>query len=202
MAWRIVQTSPPASEPVDRDLEVKPHIRVDTADDDSLLDRLIPAARQHLEELTSRAFIEQQWQLTLDGWPGQRLIRLPRPPLLAAGPVSYTDVDGNVETLTAGTDYLVDTSTAPGRIVLRQGVPWPAARLQESGGIAIDYVAGYGDSADAVPTPLRQALLLLIGAWYENREDYHIGRTAGVVVALPRAVDALVASYIVRSRYP
>ncbi len=202
MDWRILQTGPPAVEPLDRDLDVKPHIRVDIAADDALLDQLIPAARQHLEEITSRAFIEQEWELTLDRWPKQRYIRLPRPPLLGAGPVRYADVDGNVETLTAGTDYIVDTTSTPGRIVLREGVTWPSVTLWESGGIVIDYVAGYGDAAAAVPTPLRQALKLLIGAWYENREDYYVGRTAGVVVPLPRSIEALIASYIVRGEYP
>jgi uncharacterized phiE125 gp8 family phage protein len=32
-------------------------------------------------------------------------------------------------------------------------------------------VAGYGDDAEDVPQAIRQAMMLMIGHWYENRED-------------------------------
>ena len=200
--WRITQTTPPGVEPLDRDNEVKPHIRVDHDTDDTLIDRLISAARAHLEDITSRAWIQQDWQMTLDAWPRQRFIRLPRPPLISVTSVTYTDTDGTSDTLTEGTDYIVDTSTTPGRIVLREGVSWPSVTLRESGGIVIVYRAGYGAAAADVPEPLRQALLLLIGAWYDQREDYAVTRTARTVTQVPFAVSALLANYTVRSEFP
>ena len=52
---------------------------------------------------------------------------------------------------------------------------------------------GYGE-ASAVPRPIRQAILLLIGTMYENRESVLVAQ--GVTVAqLPFGVDALLMPY-------
>jgi uncharacterized phiE125 gp8 family phage protein len=52
-------------------------------------------------------------------------------------------------------------------------------------------VAGYGGS-HTVPEPIKQAILLLVGAWFENREAVLTGT---IVATLPFAVDALLAPY-------
>ena len=138
---RIQITDPPAVEPVSL-VEAKAHLRVDINDEDDYIEGLIRTARQYAEAaFTHRAFVEQEITLTLDRWPVERYIELPRPPLISVASVSYTDEDGNVETLAAGTDYLVDTTA--NRLVLRNGVFWPTVILQESGAISIVYQAGY-----------------------------------------------------------
>jgi uncharacterized phiE125 gp8 family phage protein len=59
------------------------------------------------------------------------------------------------------------------------------------GAIEIDVVAGYGDTAAAVPALLRQAVLRLAARWFEERGDV-VGRDAA---ALPAEIMALVAPF-------
>ena len=66
----------------------------------------------------------------------------------------------------------------------RGGQPLPGRR--ECGGIA-----GYGAAA-AVPAAIKQAMLLLIGHWFANREAVNVGN---IVTAMPLAVEALIAPY-------
>jgi len=190
MSLRLVTA--PASEPIDLEFDAKPHLRVDFADDDFYISGLITAAREHVEKTElSSALITQTWELVLDAWPGVEL-RLPKPPLQSVTSIKYTDIDGNESTLAAAT-YLVDGDSWPGRLVLRDGQSWPSVTLREIGGVVIRFVAGYGD-ADDVPTPIRQAMQLILSDWYENRENTLI--MPGVSLPqLPFAARQLLASY-------
>jgi len=60
--------SPPAIEPVTLS-DAKLHLKVDVADDDALITRLLAAARARAEWHTGRAFITQSWIQWIDRWP-------------------------------------------------------------------------------------------------------------------------------------
>lgn len=181
----------PATEPVTSS-EAKSHLRVDTTADDTLIGTLITAARQHVENHLRRALITQTWELVMDAFPAGDVIRLPRPPLVSVTSIKYTDVAGNESTLSSAA-YVVDTDSTKGRVVLKSGESWPSDTLAAANGVRVRYVAGYG-SAAAVPNPIRQAILLLIGTLYENRESVLVAQ--GVTVAqLPFGVEALLMPY-------
>ena len=57
----------PALEPVTL-AEAKRHANVVASDDDTLITALIVAARELVEQDTSRALINQTWELELDDW--------------------------------------------------------------------------------------------------------------------------------------
>ncbi len=189
----------PASEPVSL-AEAKAHLRIESADDDSLISALIAAARQAAEAHMRRALITQTWRLTLDRfpaapqawWDGVRqgadmpgdgsVIELPRPPLVSVTSVTAYD-DADNATVAGAASYFVDTDGKPGRVVLRSGQTWPTA-LRVAGGVEVLFVAGYG-AAGAVPQAIRQGILMLIGHLFENREA-----EAGAA-ALPAGVAAL-----------
>jgi uncharacterized phiE125 gp8 family phage protein len=59
-------------------------------------------------------------------------------------------------------------------------------------GIEIHFEAGFGHDPSDVPAPIRQATLLLIAHWYENREPL---RVLSDGPAVPAAVSALLAPY-------
>lgn len=67
---------------------------------------------------------------------------------------------------------------------------WPGSYHREDA-VSVTYVAGYGN-ADAVPAPIKAAILLIVGHLYENREASTVGVSAEL---LPMAVDALLAPY-------
>lgn len=183
--------TPPAVEPVTL-AETKLHLRVTTSADDDQITALITTARELVEQSLSRALISQTLELVLDSWPGSTII-LPRPPLVSVTSIVYTD-DAAADATFASTNYLVDADSTPGRIRLKSGKTWPSTTLQDLNAVRVRYVAGYGAAGTNVPQPIRQAILLLIGDWYENREATIVaqGMTA---TPLPNGVEALLWPY-------
>ena len=164
--------TPPTVTPVTIS-EAKAHLRVDIDDDDALILSLIKAATAHCERIARRSFVTQTLDLTLDYWPAASGFCLPRPPIQSVTSITYTDEDGNSDTVSSS-DYIVDT--ARGKIALKASATWPAVTLQRMAGVVIRYVAGYGAAA-AVPADFKQAVLLVTGDWYENRENMIVGTT-------------------------
>lgn len=179
--------TPPAEEPVSL-TEAKNHLRVDLSDDDSLISALIVAAREHAEAITRRAFITQTLKLSLDAFPANNgPIYVPMPPLQSVNSLKYFDTDGVEQTLNEGKDYLVDNESEPGRITPAPDTGWPATQNRPNA-VSVEFVAGFGD-ASKVPQGIKQAILLMVGHWYENREAVTMqGNNAG---ELPMAVDSL-----------
>lgn len=179
--------TPPAEEPVTL-TEAKNHLRVDLTDDDSLISALIVAAREHAEAITRRAFITQTLKLSLDAFPANNgPIYVPMPPLQSVNSLKYFDTDGMEQTLTEGTDFLVDNESEPGRITPAPDTGWPVTQNRPNA-VSVEFVAGFGD-ASKVPQGIKQAILLMVGHWYENREAVTMqGNNAG---ELPMAVDSL-----------
>jgi len=181
----LIQVVPPALEPVTLD-EVKDYLRVETADEDTVLTRLVAAARHLAERTTGRALVTQSWRLTLDRWPGPRVIELPLPPLQSVDAVIVID-DAEAETVWPASNTVADTGTEPGRLALRDGVA-PPLPGRDIGGLAVDFTAGYGAQPTDVPEALRQAMIRLAAHWFEHRDGPETGR--GVV---PADIEALLA---------
>lgn len=177
--------SQPATEPVSL-AEAKAHLRVDGSDEDALIAQLIMTARQTVELEARRALITQTLDLRLASWPGSCL-ELPMPPLQSVTSITYTDYTGATGTVSTG-DFVTYTGIEPGRIVLKPDKGWPGVSLMPGPSLVVRYVAGYG-SAAAVPAHLKQAILLLVGHFYENREASVISTIA---VKLPMAVEMLI----------
>ncbi len=188
MALRLVAA--PTAEPLDL-ATAKTHLREDGTDQDALITALIKAARQYAEAFTRRQLVTATWELALDAWPSGDTIALPLPPLQQVLSVNYKDKNG-LDNVFAATEYIVDTASEPGRVVLAYGKSWPTATLYPAGAIRIQFKSGYGDAATAVPEAIKQAMLLLIGHWYEQRQAVNVGNA---VNALPFAVDALLWPY-------
>ena len=58
----------PSAEPVSL-ADAKAWLRIDTADEDSLVASLVPAARARVEAATRRLLVTQTWRLAFDAWP-------------------------------------------------------------------------------------------------------------------------------------
>lgn len=188
MAIKVI--TPPSTEPVTL-AEARLHLRVDETADDALITGLITAAREEIERRSWHALCTQTLELVLDAWPCNGVIRIPRPPLQSVTSVTYTDSAGAVTTWSSS-DYIVAGDKIPGEIVPGYGLTWPSTTLYPREAIRVRYTAGFGAAAD-VPQSLRQAVLLLVGTWYENREG--IATSGAVPHAVPFAVDALVMNY-------
>lgn len=194
---RHALTVAPTVEPVTLE-EQRTHsvIDDDLTDDDELIEELIVTARLKLEELTGRAFCTQTRTFKLDHFPcGDAAIYLPRPPLISVTSIAYLDTAGVSQTLTVTTDYKVDATSEPARIVPAYGVSWPSTR-DEIDAVTIVAQCGYGAAA-AVPKTLKLAVKLLAAYWYERRTAAEYLQGASIM-EIPMGIKSLVEPYRVR----
>lgn len=168
----IRQTVAPTVEPLTRD-EVKDYLRITSPDEDGQIDALITTARVWVEEYLERQLITATWQLKLDRFPCWE-VTLPKPDLLTVSSLTYLDLDGVSQTLTESTHFIKSTAGYKGVLTPAYQNDWPDTRGQMDA-VTITYTAGYGASPASVPAPIRQALKMLCGQFYENREPVPVG---------------------------
>lgn len=164
----------------------KEHLRVYHDEDDDLIEHYIAAATQIAEEnYLNRALCEQTLELILDRWPA-REIRL-RPPVQSVTSVKYMDNKGTLHTIDPD-DYIVDTESTPGRILPVDA--WPADCLYLFSAVRVRFVTGT-DAAD-VPTDIKQAILVMAGDYYANREEVVVGTS---VLRIPGLAHTMLSAY-------
>jgi uncharacterized phiE125 gp8 family phage protein len=182
--WALRRTVAPTLEPVTLQ-EVKDHLRgVSIADEDALLQSHIVTARETMEGLLCKALMQQTLELNLSRFPGWAL-PLPRTGnldltdlLTSVTSVQYIDMNGNTQ-IRPTSQYIVDAHHQPIARLLpfgidpltgNQDVPtyWTPTRYVPNA-VTVTYVAGVA-SIGAVPQMIRQALLMVVGTLYENRE--------------------------------
>ena len=160
-----------------------------TIEDDWLNDA-ISAAREHIEDITRRALLTQTWCYYLDQFPDKDFITIPFGNLQSVTSVKWKDTDGTETTLTATTDYLVETNGDQcGRIVLPYGESWPSGSLYPSNPITIEFVCGW-TAAASIPKKIKAACLMLCAKLYASRGEDVIGQS----VVEDKTVDRLLAS--------
>lgn len=189
----LVRTVAPADTPVSL-AEVKEHLRVeaDSHDEDFDIQLKLDAAVAYLDGyagILGRCMMEQTWKLYLDGFPGGSTIRLPLVPVISVTSITYLDPDGASQTL-ATTVYEVREGPVS-EIGLKYDQSWPSFR-RHARSVAITFKAGWANRA-AVPAAIKAAILLMVGAWYENREA--VGEP---MATLPLGAEALLAPFRTR----
>lgn len=163
--------------------EAKAQCRIDGGDEDALINGLIAAATDYVEQYTGRAIMAQTWKLTLDAFSDA--IVLPKGPVQSVTSVQYYDTDGVERT---ATNYTLDNSSDPAWIVRNAMYSWPTTQSAVNV-VNITFVAGYS----VVPPSLKHAILLLIGDWYRGRENTVLGNNQPA--EMPHAVTALLSNH-------
>lgn len=165
----------PTVEPVSVQ-DAKAQSNLTACNDDALLNRLLLAARQWVEKTWNVSLCTQTLLYQLDSPPcsGQVLL-LPRSPVSSVSSIAYTDINGTTQTWSSS-DYQVDTSSKPARLMPAYDESWPSVRPNTFNAFRVTYVAGYG-AASAVPEAFKQAILMLAAHWYVNREASVTGAT-------------------------
>jgi len=175
----------PAFEPVSL-ADAKSQCRVDIADDDALISGLVTAARQYVESETGLALITQTWDVFADEF--RHSMRLLPSPVGAVVSVSYVDMTGVIQVVPPA-KYRLDSVSEPARLTPEYLRLWPIA-LHVINAVTIRVVSGFASSND-VPAGIKQAMLLLISHWYENRE----GASPTNLTEIPHGVDRLLAQH-------
>lgn len=183
--------------------DMKLHLRVDHSTDDALIGALVSAARDYVERQTRRPLVNTTYRQTMDYFPDGaiELLRGPAVQIAVAGAYAYAmpriryyDENGDLNTLTfAGGDFELDLDANPPRLNLIPMDTWPNTESGKANAVEVDYVAGYGSSAAAVPALLVTCVKLLVAHWYENRAAVQPGFGGEV----PLAVDSILKIYSV-----
>jgi uncharacterized phiE125 gp8 family phage protein len=159
---------------------VKEHLRVDHNTEDALIEALIGTATDWVETFTSRALLTQTWDALYDRIPATGVLLLPKSPVASVTHVKYIDTNGTQTTWSAA-EYQTDIASEPARIAPAYGYTWQSARPQMHPW-EVRYVCGYGAQGD-IPMGIRQAMLLIIGHWFEHRESVADFQVFGVPLA-------------------
>lgn len=170
--------------------EAKAQCRIDSSDEDTLIDALISAAISHLDGYSGvlgRALVTQTWQQDFSGFCDK--MRLPVGDLIAVTSVTYYDTSNAQQTLASS----VYTSFADGLgpyLTLKPDQSWPSIYTR-SDAVRVTWTAGYGAAA-SVPAAIKQAALLLVSHWYDNRSGVAVGETP---TEMPLAVNSLLTPF-------
>lgn len=183
----------PLVEPVDIDDIAKVDLKVDSTEEDELITILIQAAREYVEDRTQRSLITQTRVMKLDYFPRSTELTLPFGPVQTVTTIEYYDSNGDLVPLAAG-DYWVDVDSKIARVVIKNS--WPST-FDQPNAVVITYECGYGLTGDDVPAPLRKAILLLVGHFYENRQNVIVSGSPTGVVEIPFGAEVLLAPYVI-----
>jgi uncharacterized phiE125 gp8 family phage protein len=169
MWYPAVDTDGVSAEPVSL-AEAKKQVHAEYhTDDDAHLERLISAARDHVERYTGTRIAERTVTVKCDGFGDFEWF--PETPVQSVA-ITYVDPDGAEQTL-ADTVYELRADGLNASIVLKYGQNWPAIRLGSR--ITVTAAVGY----ETAPPAIKQAVLVFIADAFEQRENVKSdGRTA------------------------
>lgn len=168
----------PATTPITL-AEVKDQLRVEGSDDDALLTRLIDVAVAYtdVKGALGQAMITQKWGQWVNSTPPQT-VSLILGPVTGVTAVKYYDTDGVLQTDTLSNYQVTGTEFAT-IIGPKSGFNWPVTQ-DRSDAIRIEYEIGYGTATTDVPQTIRHALMLLVGHWYDNRENTQMDELSNI----------------------
>ena len=157
----------------------KTHCRVDGNDEDELMLDYIESAVDWVETYTGHALSEKQIVQKFSCFTPQ--LKLNVEPVRSIESITYLDEDGAEQTFT-------DFRLWKDCIVPQVGFSWPTALYQSE--IEVALTVGYDE--DDLPKSLKNAVRLLVGHQYENRESVVVGTIAS---QLPQGVIAYAHPY-------
>lgn len=153
--------------------EVKTHLKVDTTADDNLIAALIVACTNSAQEYTNRFFLETTLDMFADEW--KEISTLLKSPVTSVDSIKYFDQDDNQQTLDTSV-YAFDMVSMPARIFLKPNQTFPELSERKNA-IEVRYKVGVSSASD-VDQAIKQAVLLTIGNYYENRQAVVTGTIA------------------------
>lgn len=176
--------------------DVKDHLRIPRGqtNEDEYLTSLLLTATRRAEQITGRKLRLQTYKLYLDKWPDTDSIELPFYPVhnVPSSGIVYKNSDGDSTTFSS-TGWLADTVSEPGRVCLEYDSQWPAVTLHNVNPISVEFRTG-STSSTGVEDTIKHAIKLMVGGWYENREDQLIVPAGQSIQELPKGVMSLLAS--------
>jgi uncharacterized phiE125 gp8 family phage protein len=165
--------------PIELD-DIRVQLRIPHTSEDSVIKRSFGAAMEFFEEETLRAVTPNTYELQLDSWPCGAIV-LERAPVREIVSISYLPADGSDPIVLDPEAYpyhLRARRDGLSEIVLEGGWPHGLGLASRPDPVTVRFTAGYhartaseGDARFRLPRKVEQALILLTGHWFENREE-------------------------------
>jgi uncharacterized phiE125 gp8 family phage protein len=192
MAYKIITAA--TTEPITL-AEARSHLRIEAFGsplahpDDAQITMMITSAREWCEQYTSMAFAVQTIEMAMDIFPDE--IELPLVPTNSITSVTYSDTANATQTL-SNTTYLLDDYSKPNKLALTLNSKWPSTS-EVTNNIKVRMVVG--NTSVTIPSPIKSAMLLLIGSLYENRQEDLQSSSRATFNSLPLGVYNLLQPY-------
>jgi uncharacterized phiE125 gp8 family phage protein len=165
--FSLVRVTAPATAPISL-AEAKAQMKVESSDDDTIIQRLIDAAVNFVDAqgALGKGMITQTWGQWLS--PNPSTVYLSLGPVQSVSAIKYYDENGTLQTATLADFNVFGT---PNRISVspKSGKAWPVTQMRDDA-IKIEYIIGYGSTSASVPETVRHALMMLVAHWYDMRE--------------------------------
>ncbi|MFM2349346.1 MAG: hypothetical protein RIR04_312 [Pseudomonadota bacterium] len=167
---------------------LKDHLRLGTgfadgAMQDGLVESYLRAALAAIEGRTGKAILQRRFKLVLEQWRSAEEQALPVAPVVAIASVTLVAVDGSSTVVQPSAYRLAADFQRPKLAAVGYLLP----NVPTDGRVEIVFDAGFGAVWAEVPADLQQAVMLLAGQYYEQRNDF-----TGAVAGLPQPVQALI----------
>lgn len=159
--------TPPATEPVGLNY-AKTFLRIDTDAEDSLIGDMIVSARLRVEALTGHALISRRVVQTYPENAPNTLV-LPLQPSAIVHEVRVV-TRSQERVVVPQAAYTVNARAHPAKLFLQPQTHWHQFAPNVNA-IEVEFTAGFGESAEDVPMPFKQAILFLLAQSYEHRGD-------------------------------
>lgn len=167
---------------------LKDHLRLGTgfadgAMQDGLVESYLRAALAAIEGRTGKAILQRRFKLVLEQWRSAEEQALPVAPVVAIESVTLVAADGSSTVVQPSAYRLAADFQRPKLAAVGYLLP----NVPTDGRVEIVFDAGFGAVWAEVPADLQQAVMLLAGQYYEQRNEF-TGASAG----LPQPVQALI----------
>tara|TARA_R100000655_G_scaffold89068_1_gene129543 strand:+ start:261 stop:881 length:621 start_codon:yes stop_codon:yes gene_type:complete len=149
--------------------EAKTHLRIDSSftTDDTYIETLISVATLAAENYTNLALMEQTLTLDIDAFPDYFNLLKGTLRTLTVNSITYSDENNASQTL-AASNYFGDGSIKPARVYFAPDATIPST-YDKPNAVSVNFTLGFTASSQ-VPAPIKQAVLLMIGTYYETRQ--------------------------------
>jgi uncharacterized phiE125 gp8 family phage protein len=167
--------------------DIKLQLRVETTDDDALIESYAVVAVETIEADTGHLFTARP---IVEYFEAFETVRLRSWPIRSIAGIEYYDREGSAATFDP-TLVRLTVARRPARMV-QLATPWPCTGgTADSVSVTLD--AGYAETAD-VPHRLRQAAMMMISDLYAQRETF-VNGTISTAVPMSLTVDRLLRDF-------
>lgn len=180
--------------------QAKLHCRCQHDAENDLFLEWIKSAEAYCREYTQRALLNStyRWigcEFPRDNYGVDAPLDLLISPVQSITSVSYVDADGEDQELDED-EYQLEAGVIAPKLWPGVDCSWPVTQAGNVSAVTVELQAGY-TSLDLVPAQFKQAMRLIIGQWYKQREEI----VMGTIVATPPIAAHRLLDQVLSERY-